>query len=83
MNDIEKEQRKKEAEKWERLYIPRIAFIVITFIITIICIFYTIYYQFTNPQLTMTQITIYSIKRFWWDIILFYRAIYVLNKLLN
>ena len=83
MTDREKEvksylKRKKTRESTIEMF--KALFLIVSYIIGIICAFMIFIYKIKNPQFTQTEIMLYSLNNYWWIVLLCIISTLINNK---
>ena len=73
-------EQKKEKMKQDLFKIGKTLFVIVSILTTIVVAIAVFIYRFKNPQLTETEIMIYSITKYWWSYLMLAISNFIVYK---
>ena len=74
------EEYENKAKKEKRLEILAYVLLIIFLLLILVYFLVSVHYRFSHPELTETQLTIWSLKKFWWLLIIIGGLGFWINK---
>ena len=74
------EEQKKKKMKQDLFEIGKTLFVIVSILITSVAAISIFIYRFKNPQLTETEIMIYSTTKYWWSYLMLTISAFIVYK---